>query len=814
MTSEGIHKLNKKKLTEAEVLKWMVDLGIERSINNNRKNVERGALTLTKPGQILLDKAIEVFSKCLDDWVKQAKHRVGPRHSSVYFLKQLKPDTAALIISQVIIDNITITDSVQTVGLAIANALEEEVRYKGFKRHLSLKWNEFNRHTKTKSKSVRRRIIKDAVRKIDTNWSNWALKDRYGLGFVCLELFAAVTGFITLESIQGHNPNKPWRRSVVKPTQELMEWLAQSQQEYQTKYPFYLPTVEPPVPWTDSNDGGYPKNVFMRWPLVHRHHRKAPKLGPKEMPIVYKAVNRLQNVPWKVNEFVFATFDYFWKNGLGVTDLPEHNFRKVPPTPPDIDINEESKRMWMKQAHAIHEYNRRIGSKKLLYGKIHFIASNYQYQPFWFPYKLDFRGRAYPIPSFLNPQGCSLAKGLLTFASGKPIKTDEGRGWFYVHGANCWGLNKQTFTERINWVEDNKSWILKIYEDPISNRQWETADSPWEFLAWCEEYGKFNEDPNFISHIPVGMDGTNNGLQIYSLLLRDPVGAAATNVSPSDRPRDIYQEVADKTTALLKEDIEHPERAEAWLKFTDSKLPRACTKRPVMVLPYSGTKFSIREYVQEWYEDEIYKRNLEMNRPFGATWTHTRYLTEKILEAIKDIVKGAVEAMSWLREVSKICVEHKIPMIWTAPKTGFQIFQANVNHRRATIYTCLGDIHRKRSILIPLTHLSKKKQANGISPNFIHTIDAAIMMLTTVAMPDNCDLVMVHDKYASHADDAHTLANTLRKEVADIFCNMNLLERFRDEIQLQLPPSVVLPDPPKLGELNPACVMKSPYFFG
>jgi DNA-directed RNA polymerase len=38
----------------------------------------------------------------------------------------------------------------------------------------------------------------------------------------------------------------------------------------------------------------------------------------------------------------------------------------------------------------------------------------------------------YAQPQFLNPQGSDLAKGLLTFAEGKPLGND-GAWWLAVH---------------------------------------------------------------------------------------------------------------------------------------------------------------------------------------------------------------------------------------------------------------------------------------------------------------------------------------------------------------------------------------------
>ena len=48
----------------------------------------------------------------------------------------------------------------------------------------------------------------------------------------------------------------------------------------------------------------------------------------------------------------------------------------------------------------------------------------------------------------------------------------------------------------------------------------------------------------FLSHLPVHQDGSCNGLQHYSALGRDLDGARSVNVFPSEKPQDVYTEVA------------------------------------------------------------------------------------------------------------------------------------------------------------------------------------------------------------------------------------------------------------------------------
>jgi DNA-directed RNA polymerase len=48
------------------------------------------------------------------------------------------------------------------------------------------------------------------------------------------------------------------------------------------------------------------------------------------------------------------------------------------------------------------------------------------------------------------------------------------------------------------------------------------------------------------------MDASNNGIQILSLLSRDEVGGAATNVSQTSIPADLYEAVAERVRQRVK----------------------------------------------------------------------------------------------------------------------------------------------------------------------------------------------------------------------------------------------------------------------
>ena len=97
---------------------------------------------------------------------------------------------------------------------------------------------------------------------------------------------------------------------------------------------------------------------------------------------------------------------------------------------------------------------------------------------------MDFRGRLYPIPVLLQPQGSDLAKGLLHFSVGKPVDANSIK-WLQIHGANMYGFDKENYDRRIKWIEDRTDEIKQYAENPILNRGWAEADKPFQFLAFC-----------------------------------------------------------------------------------------------------------------------------------------------------------------------------------------------------------------------------------------------------------------------------------------------------------------------------------------
>jgi DNA-directed RNA polymerase, mitochondrial len=190
----------------------------------------------------------------------------------------------------------------------------------------------------------------------------------------------------------------------------------------------------------------------------------------------------------------------------------------------------------------------------------------------YFPYNLDFRGRACkfvhlccdsishnilfcvltirfvwleridPIPPHLSNVGSDLCRGMLTFAQAKPLGK-RGLFWLKVHLANFAGKDKMSFEKRAAYIDDNMENVKASVANPFSeNPWWMTLDDPFQGLATCNEIVRAIDsgDPeSYECCLPVHMDGSCNGLQHYAALGRDTVGGKAVNLLESDGPQDV-----------------------------------------------------------------------------------------------------------------------------------------------------------------------------------------------------------------------------------------------------------------------------------
>jgi DNA-directed RNA polymerase len=374
-------------------------------------------------------------------------------------------------------------------------------------------------------------------------------------------------------------------------------------------------------------------------------------------------------------------------------------------------------------------------------------------------------------------------------------------------------VDKVTFDERVKWVDEHEAYILDSATNPLDGfRFWaDTDEAPYQFLAACFEYARYKEQgADIISHLPIALDGTCNGLQNFSALLRDEIGGKATNLVPQDKPADIYAEVAKIVSKMVERDADAgDEQAHIWV----GKVNRKITKRGVMTTPYGAKFYGLKDQLI----NELKKLDTPTAKYLESTdnYKPCQYLAEKLYDAIGQVVVAARQAMDWLQIVAKVCSQANIPIEWTTP-SGFRPHQEYLIAETDIVKTIFGGVQLKVRLARDTIMINKSKQASGISPNYIHSLDASHLVLTINKCLENGihNFSMIHDSYGTHACDIDKLAHLLRDAFIEQYSE-DLLAKLRDEIMAQLPEKSKgkIPPLPKKGGLDLEVIRESRYFF-
>lgn len=797
----------------------MRDNSIESYYKSVNKNKTTRSESSTLYGITLMKHSIASVEKAITEFLEEAfSGRSGRLHLVAPFLNSVAVDKAAYLTLKMVIDGVSNRYSLTKVAMAIAGALEDEFKFSLFEEKEKA-WFRVIRNEVTKRTGNRyyRRyaLIHTMNKKALIDYEPWSKTEKLHLGCKLIDLLIQATGIVEVKT---QVYSRRHRQTYVVATEKTLEWIEKVNANGATLSPFYLPCVVPPKDWTEPEGGGYHTNELRPLPMIKTYNRKyLEEMKGHDMPLEYAAMNALQRTKWAVNQRVMDVMQAAWDSGEPWKGIPARNDVPIPPSPfPNMDkdaMSEDQRQRfvaWKHTASRIHQMNARNQSKRMQFVRTIQLAQRFsQYEGFYFPYQMDFRGRKYTTVPFLTPQGTAYAKALLQFGTAKPIETQEQADWLAIHGANCFGMDKVAFIDRKLFVYSNSERILECAEDPMNNRWWLEADEPWMFLAFCFEWAGFTaEGFGFMSYLPVGMDGSNNGLQHFSAQLRDEIGGAATNLIPFEKPQDIYQRVADRVIERLKVQVEKgDEMAQHWLNFGISR--KTC-KRPVMVVPYGGQRYSCRGYIEEFIVEKVEEGAVA---PWGDDhFAASQYLTGYVWDAIGEIVVSARVAMGWIQDVASKVSKLNLPLIWTSP-SGFVVQQQypSVEERRVTTYID-NTLIKPTANELNMEKLDKRRAVQGSSPNFVHSMDAAAMTITiTKALGEGIDsFAMIHDSYGTHVADTPRLAKLIREAFVEMYTENDVLEQFRNAAA-----EVVdeLPELPQKGNLELNQVLDSDFFF-
>jgi DNA-directed RNA polymerase, mitochondrial len=453
---------------------------------------------------------------------------------------------------------------------------------------------------------------------------------------------------------------------------------------------------------------------------------------------------------------------------------------------------------------------------------------------FYIPLSCEWRGRVRPIP-YLNYLRGDHIRSVFRFAHGEPIG-ERGIRWLKISTANCFGgeIARKTFDERVAWVDEKMPRIRKLVENPFSGLRWadkkpwlQQASDPFQFLSHAKELVACNNNPEFITTLPLPFDASNSGAQHCSLLARDPVGARLSNLIDDGKPNDLYTAVADAVwnrlntiVAMGKERCgDEAVRRAMWWRGRERHIGRKGMKSLVMTFLYGqsgpGQQVDFFDTLSEdehellvndivW--DELEGWTVKRRRPTrdDIPTGHIKWLTEIVREEIERALPGVVEIMNFVRGTADALGALKGRALqWSSP-TGVPIYNQYLKPDIRTRRTYLGATLRRHIVADGwLPELKKDQCKLSSAPNLIHSLDASHLALVTLACEaERIPLVTVHDCFGTLGCYTDKVREIWLSELRALYENENVLQELYDDARAKLGPGAPLPAVPERGNLN------------
>lgn len=574
-----------------------------------------------------------------------------------------------------------------------------------------------------------------------------------------------------------------------------------------------LPSLCPPLPYISTKGGNFINNVNVIRYCAEQQQTKL-KQEIDGVGAVLDSLNILGACGWRINNPMLDVILTVFKNGGdGSLDIPlfPENIEKPLKAPGQL-----SKEEFKKYTVDYEVYLKTFAETNSLWWSALYklsIANKMRNEVFWYPLNLDFRGRTYPVPPHLNHQGQDFVRCLLVFAKGKPLGP-KGLDWLKLHLVNLTGHKKKSSNaDKLAYANEILPHILDSADNPLAGgKWWMTCDEPWQTLSACMEIANATRSDNpekFVSHFVVHQDGSCNGLQHFAALGRDDKGAKSVNLYPFDVPSDVYQQVVDLVKQEIERDIASNGADAQIAKLCQPYLERKVIKQSIMTTVYGVTAYGANI--------QIKKRLEEKNINEECKSEASKYLTKKTFHCLKLMFLSAKTIQNWLESCAHVISHHTSqPVEWKTP-LGFPVIQPYFRNASVNDSLIIG------------RDTNPYKQKNGISPNFIHSLDSCHMMLTALyCHRKGLTFMSVHDCFWTHACDVEHMNKILREQFVALhseaileelsqyfvkrFCvRENLGENVTEEQYDRL--CQTLSTVPTRGDFDLDNVLKSTYFF-
>jgi DNA-directed RNA polymerase len=536
--------------------------------------------------------------------------------------------------------------------------------------------------------------------------------------------------------------------------------------------PYILPIHFSPEPWTGFRTGGlHHSKGWARPELIITKGKRSIEyevrdaIRSRRLDPFLQAVNYLQGVAFRINEPVLRWTARHGLTTSGFTDMASFGNRK-----------------WWLGSEPHKEFLRQKAFGTAM-REAEIIAKGGQ---FFSPLHGDNRGRLYGIPHF-NFGREDYVRGLFMFEWGERIG-DDGLIWLRAHLARLADGWRGAKTKHLNldgraaWTEAHKDELYAIAEavergEPIDN----LPDEPIQFLAAALELKQANNNPDFVTHLPITFDCTCSGLQHLSAMTRCEAEGRLCNLIPSDIREDFYQVIADKTDEMRK-----------------------VTKGPGVSFFYGSAPGCWSKDGDGDYHlsDGMIKEAIKSLREKGLSTKDVTRRVRAIYKIIGETVPQAKKAQTFLRRVAKVLFKHGKMLHWETP-LGLPVL--NFYYEPITEETKIKINRATKSATHIIGYDTEKpipKAYTSAPANIVHSLDASHLHLVALAAArENIMMTAVHDSFGCLAPRARRFKQLIGEQFVELH-KRDWLDEILQSAKRDLPPGTKLPKPPKRGELD------------
>jgi DNA-directed RNA polymerase len=661
------------------------------------------------------------------------------------------------------------------VASAIGEAVQVELRLDHYKKADPKLFREvtgrFHKSTGTRQKAT---VLRLTFNREGIEWATWSGPIKVRVGAWLLDCIQRATGWISTDLTGTGYKNRILKVNFSDTFLDIKDQIMERAEEiaYCT-----WPMLIEPLDWSNTEVGGYLTGPGRHFKMV-RSHGVALLQGE----LFIQMLNNLQRQAYRVNRQVYEVAEHCFQNFYSIGSF-RRDERHEPPSRPAEGASEEVIKEYKRARRQLEDVNAQLERDNWRTTEVMFVTRKFVDEDrFWIPWSADYRGRLYPLPHSLTPQGTDFDKSLFYFADEGPV--DEY--WLAFQVATTYGLDKATMADRVEWTRANTELISRIAQNPLDTiSEWRKAEEPWCFLASCFEY--FDcciACTRETSGLPVGIDATCSGLQHLSAMTGDRKAASLVNVTPTDVPADGYKTVAEQAKKHLDE------------KYHEY-LTRKVTKRTVMTTPYGVTRHSARGYIRE----ALKEAGCDLSEA-GLLTTFTEAIYSK---AMPEVFAGPVRVMNWIQESAvRILRSGADELVWTTP-SGFVVRQqANKPILKKVRSNLMGEGTIWPRVYDGPGEVDIDKHKSCTAPNLVHSLDASLLHFTFSEWDK--PFTVIHDCALGRSCDMDEMSKEIRLHFAEMYKG-GVLEDWAAQVGAFIPDDLIK------GDLDIDEVNQSTYFF-